>query len=113
VRGVLLGDAAKRPDRLTIHVPQGYEDSVVVGKCLVPGCGAVFFRGQEALWQKHVGNCARRNMDRIQAEVDKHRASPFHEKHWDPEVARHLRGVGEQMKREGRLEVRPSERAGL
>jgi hypothetical protein len=32
---------------------------------------------------------------------------------WDPEVAAHLRKVGERMVAEGRLEVKPSERAGF
>jgi hypothetical protein len=32
---------------------------------------------------------------------------------WDVEVEEHLRKVGERMKREGRLTVRPNERAGF
>lgn len=114
-RGVLLG-APSKPDRLTIHVPAQYAqyaDEPLIGHCTVPGCGARFYKGQEDVWQKHVGDCARRNMDRIQAEVDAHRASPFNERHWDPEVAQHLRKVGERMKREGRYELLPSEAAGM
>jgi hypothetical protein len=32
---------------------------------------------------------------------------------WDPEVAAHMRKVGERMLEERRLEVKPSERAGF
>jgi hypothetical protein len=108
-RGVLLGDAANRGRGLQILVPRGYEDAEVIGKCLVPGCGARFYAGDEAAWEKHVGPCARKNLDRIHALK---RSLPIFED-YDPEVSKHLRGVGKRMLREGRLEVRKNEGAGF
>jgi hypothetical protein len=108
--GVLLGDAKAHPGRgLQILVPRGYEDAEVIGKCLVPGCGARFYAGQESQWQAHVGPCARRNMDRIEAVRPP--SLPIFED-FDPEVSAHLRNVGRRMLREGRLEVRKNEGAG-
>lgn len=115
MRGLLLGESERRP--LTLYVPKGAEGrGPLVGRCLVPGCAARFYVGEEAAWQRHVGDCARRNMDRINAMRPsvRHRGTPFDEDLWDPEVAKHLRTkVGPVMKREGRLEVKPHERAGF
>jgi hypothetical protein len=105
----------------TLHVPRQYashDPEVVVGRCLVPGCerqGQPFYRGQEDLWQKHVGWCARRNRDEIEAAIQerKDRLPVFQRDAWDPEVRDHMDKVGERMKREGRLVVKPSERAGF
>lgn len=114
-RGVILG--ARKPRALTLYVPKGYEDrGSLVGRCLVPGCGAQFYQGEEGAWQRHVGDCARRHMDRIQAVSPqaRFRGTVFDEDQWDPEVARYFRTrVGPRMKEEGRLEVRPNERAGF
>jgi hypothetical protein len=87
-------------------------------------CGRSFDRQREQ--QEHVGVCARANMDRIHAEVEKRRKSVFSEEHWDPEAARALAdGAGRRMreavdrlgveraKRDGHMEVRPNEKAGL
>jgi hypothetical protein len=111
--GVLLDSSGKpaRPQSLTILVPKGYEEREreLVGRCLVPGCGARFYAGEEAAWQKHVGRCARANIDRIKAATEQ----PAIMEDFDPEVSKHMRDVGERMIDEGRLEVRPSERAGF
>jgi N-acetyl-anhydromuramyl-L-alanine amidase AmpD len=112
-RLILPGDRP-RPTTAQIFVPTGYENAPrrVVGVCHI--CGERFEEpGQEADWQKHVGACARAHMAEIHAESERRRKSVFHEDQWDPEVAEHLRKVGERMIEEGRLEVRPNERAGL
>lgn len=85
---------------------------VVVGKCEVPGCGAIFRKGEEEAWQRHVGPCARAHMDRLRAVMDRAGAGPLGED-FDPEVTKHMRGVGERMLREGRMTVNPNERAGF
>jgi len=98
------------PSSLTIYVPRGYEEQqVIVGRCLVPGCGAIFREGEEAAWQRHVGRCARANMDRIRART----ATPPLMEDFDPEITRHMRGVGRRMIDERRLEIKPNERAGF
>lgn len=63
--------------------------------------------------ERHVGPCARSKMDEIHAAVEIRRRGIFDSRSWDPEVAEHMRKVGERMKEEGRLEVDPSERAGF
>lgn len=96
---------------LTIHVPKGYEErkGTRIGVCHV--CGALFFKGETVAWQKHVGKCARANIDRLRAQSLRARAPIFDENNWDPEVAAHLKKVGKRMLEEGRLEMRPNERA--
>ena len=106
----------RRPSHaLTILVPRGYEDGqvVIVGRCHV--CGAEFGEGEEQRWQKHVGDCARAHIDEIRAMApsEKNRGGPFDPNNWDPEVDAHMLEVGEQMRREGRWEVKPHERAGF
>jgi hypothetical protein len=113
-RLILPGDT--KPG-LQILVPRGYEDDgtlpdqTPVGLCLI--CEAKFYRGQEDEWQRHVGACARAHRAEIEEALEKRRKSIFNEDNWDPEIAAHMREVGERMKREGRLEVLPSERAGF
>lgn len=117
-RLILPGDAA-RSGGLSIMVPRGYEQedapepSMV---CRVPVnaedlCLQPFYPGEERAFQAHVGRCAREHRDAI--EERRKRLALFREEAWDPEVAEHMRKVGERMKREGRLEVKPSERAGF
>lgn len=110
-RGVILGGGEPARSRLQIAVPRGYveEQKELIGRCLVPGCGARFYAGQELAWQKHVGRCARANLDRIHAVMEK----PPLMDDFDPEVSKHMRGVGERMLEERRLEVKPNERAGF
>lgn len=113
-RGVILnGRGNPKAQGLQILVPPGLADEVViVGRCTVPGCGATFREGEEQAWQQHVGKCARAHIDRLHAVMDRAGAGPLGGD-WDPEVTRHMRKVGEMMIREGRLTVKPSERAGF
>lgn len=112
-RLILPGDSP-RPTAPTLFVPRGYEDAPqrIVGVCHI--CGERFEEaGSEQEWQRHVGACARAHMAEIHAESERRRASVFSEESWDPEVAEHLRKVGERMVKEGRMEMRPNERAGF
>lgn len=114
-RGVILGE--QKPRALTLYVPKGMEDrGALVGRCLVPGCGAKFYAGEENVWQKHVGDCARRHADRIEAlrPSVKNKGTPFDPEVWDPQIEEYFRTVvGPRMKKEGRFEVKPNERAGF
>lgn len=105
--GILLGgdNTVRAPSNLLLP---GYE--YIVGRCLVPGCGATFREGEEAAWEKHVGQCARSNLDAIREVIAAKEKGPFAD--FDPEVSAHLRRVGERMLREGRLTIRPNEAAG-
>ena len=62
--------------------------------------------------EAHVGPCARSKMGEIHAALEVRRRSIFDSRSWDPEIAEHMRKVGERMKAEGRMEVKPNERAG-
>lgn len=104
---MLLG-AGSTPRRKPSLLLPGYD--IIVGRCEVPGCGAVFHEGEEAAWQAHVGPCARRNLDRIHSVMKGRHLPAFDD--FDPEVSEHLRRVGERMLREGRMEVKPNEAAG-
>lgn len=106
-RGVILGE--KKPDGLTILVPRGNEDPLSL-LCLVPGCGKAFARGEKEAWQRHCASCAKANLDKIHAAMDRRPA--LMREDFDPEVSKHMRQVGARMIEEGRLEVKPSERAG-
>lgn len=111
--GVLLGGTKPQ---LEIIVPHGYEDrKVVVGRCVVPDakgkpCGATFYRGQEEDWQKHVVRCAQAKLDgiRAQAPSEVNKDTIFGDR--DLDLERHFRGVADNMRREGRWDVKPSER---
>jgi hypothetical protein len=63
--------------------------------------------------ERHVGPCARAKMGEIHAALEVRRRSIFDNRNWDPEIAEHMRKVGERMKAEGRMELRPDERAGF
>lgn len=104
-QGVILGQGRRT---LQIVVPPDMAD-VMIGRCTVPGCGARFFEGEEAAWQKHVGPCGRRNLDKIKANMARH---PLYDD-WDPEVTKHMREVGKTMIREGRMTIKPNETAGF
>jgi hypothetical protein len=115
-QGGLVLPGGVQPGMRTLAVPREYaEEQVLVGKCLVPGCGQTFYRGQEDEWQKHVGWCARRNMDAIHETVAeiKERRGVLDPGAWDPEIHEHMQKVGRRMRKEGRLTVKPSERAGF
>jgi hypothetical protein len=94
-----------------IYVPKGYEDGQVPpkGKCNV--CGTLFFPGDDevAHFRAHV----KHDMDEIQSHKIQNRMPIFDEASWDPEIAAHMKKVGERMLREGRLEVKKNERAGF
>jgi hypothetical protein len=76
-------------------------------------CGRCWYDGEERAYQAHVGRCAREHMDQINRERLAARAPAFDEETWDPEIAEHMRKVGERMLKEGRLTVNPNERAGF
>ena len=121
---ILPGDPA-RPGGLTIAVPRGYETSqeapTPVAVCRVPVgggevCGHPFYAhedGWRRKWIAHMAACAKRHEAAIHAESPKQRLPILDDANWDPEVAAHMKKVGERMIREGRLEVLPSERAGF
>lgn len=118
IAGAVLLGGGQRVKRILLP-PGCLEDQEVFGRCHVPTdlhggeCGQTFYKGQESLWQRHVGDCARKHRDIIQAlsPSEANRGTPFED--WDPEVTAHFRGVRERMLREGRMEVKRSERAGL
>lgn len=113
-RGVILNARGNpKAQGLQIFVPPSVADHVVIAYCCrVPGCGATFRKGEKEAWQRHVGPCARANIDRLRAVMDRAGAGPLGED-FDPEVTKHMRKLGETMIREGRLTVKPSERAGF
>ena len=112
-RIILPGEAQRAKGGMQIYVPGEYASRVeageLIGYCRV--CGAEFFQGQEATWQRHVGECARENMDELIAESPRTKMPLFQPEAWDPELERHLSKVGKQMLKEGRFESKPSERA--
>ncbi len=113
--GLLLPGSAQG---LTIHVPRGHETQPTM-VCSTPvgegeTCGAVFYPGQESRWQAHIGRCAREHMDVIHRESPRARLPIFHDPELgDPEIEAHMRKVGKRMLAEGRMEMRPNERAGF
>lgn len=112
--GLILPGEAARQGVPELFVPKGYETGpvVLVGKCHL--CDATFYRGQEQAWQEHVGECARSQLDEIRHQREQERkTSIFNEDNWDPELAAHMKKVGERMLREGRLVMKPNERAGF
>lgn len=105
-----------------ILVPPRHADKrgPLVGKCCVPqrdsgklGCGRVFYKGDEEKWQRHVGECARANMEAIMAIVpsEAQRGKLFDPAARDQELVRHFRGVKERMIEDGRWTLRENERA--
>jgi hypothetical protein len=113
VSRIILPREPQLGDR-TLYVPRGHETGTVVLVGVCHTCQQRFGRGQEQEWQEHVGRCAREHLDAIMHEREKKkRASVFNEDNWDPEVAAHLKKVGERMLEEGRMVLKPNERAGL
>jgi hypothetical protein len=114
--GIILPNGVVPPRAAQLLVPRGYEDPeppVMVGVCTT--CEARFYRGQEEDWQRHVGPCARAHLGEIMdaRAAKKKRLAALQPESWDPEIRAHMDKVGERMKREGRLVVRPNERAGF
>lgn len=118
---IILPGAAQRADRgLTIFVPGKYVEQGArpALRCMVPTgggevCGAGFTEDQHELFQRHIGRCAKEHEHIWRAESPKARMPVFDQDLWDPEVAAHMREVGQRMLREGRLTTKPSERAGF
>jgi hypothetical protein len=98
--------AKRTPTGLTVIVAN---DAEPTGRCYT--CGVPFYSREEG--ERHMGPCARSRLEEIQAERKSKRLPFMDEESWDPEVAAHMRKVGERMLAEGRMEVKPSERAGF
>lgn len=98
--------AKRTPTGLTVIVAN---DAEPTGRCYT--CGVPFFSREEG--ERHMGPCARSRMDELKALRVSERLPFMDEEAWDPEVAAHLRKVGDRMLKEGRWEVKPSERAGF
>lgn len=95
--------------RLTILVPRGYEDRPTGGCAL---CGVPFFRDRDV--KQHLASPGHAEMVERAREARGRRDQRLAiMRHPDPEVAEHMAGVGRRMLREGRLTVKPSERAGF
>lgn len=71
-------------------------------------CGEGYADSEKLIWQQHVGNCARRNIDEIRAKSPQ--GTIWDDREWSPEATKHVRKVGERMLKEGRLEMKPEER---
>ncbi len=110
---VLLNARGQRESarELTIILPASAREAAF--ECTI--CGARFLCHQAQLYERHTAQCAREHIDEIRAMAPSHRkrGTPFDPENWDPEVEAHMRQVGRRMIAEGRLEVRPNERAGL
>lgn len=126
---ILPGDVASSGGRLTIHVPRGYETEhdrmadpaaggyhvcrVLVAAATGEICGRVFDLDREGDYDRHRTDCAAQHIDEIRAGSPRARMPILDPASWDPEIDEHMRKLGERMKRERRLEVKPSERAGF
>lgn len=96
----------QNPRRARLLVPAGTREArTPVGKCLL--CGAEF--PDPADYLRHVPHCTHIDDLRELAPSHRNRDSIFGEQYKDPELERHWRGVRENMKREGRTDVRPNE----
>jgi hypothetical protein len=107
-RRVILPGEKPRRSNLQIIVPRDH--STVVGQCSL--CELVFYDQAEA--RRHFERNARKHAelaDEARTERLVERMPVFDE--WDPEVAAHMRKVGERMVAERRLEVKPNEKAGF
>lgn len=115
--GIILG--TRNDHRPSIVLPRSCADLAapppLVGKCLVPGCGAVFYKGHEDAWQAHTARCGEEHIDDIRAMApsERNKGTIFDHRDRDFEMERHFRRVREDMGREGRMTVKPNERAGF
>jgi len=93
---------------LSIWIPPEFREPT--GHCNV--CGEDLY-GTVGDMQKHMGACARANLDAIRAAApsQKNKGGPFDPDLWDREVEEHLAKVGKRMLKEGRLEMHDHERA--
>lgn len=95
-------------------VPRGLEDDrPLVGHCLFPGCGAKFYRGEEADYQRHAVGHAKRDLDAARALAPSAASAGtlFDPADVDRELQAHWRKVRGDMARERRTEVRSNETA--
>jgi hypothetical protein len=99
----------RKPRPPGLILPVSVLERRIVGECYI--CGDPVYAGDEA----HIGNCAREMLPEIMKAREARRAdlAIFDEASWDPEVSEHMRRVGRRMLAEGRLVVKPSERAGF
>lgn len=82
-----------------------------IGQCNL--CGVPFYSDRDL--RAHFATVEHREATEAalaEREAEKQRLAFLHD-HPDPEVRDHLLEVGKRMKREGRWEVRPNERAGF
>lgn len=118
--GIILDSTGKPLQARTrrLFVPNGHEDEAPIGHCWVcqmaKGVATKFYAGEEEAWQRHVGLCARANMDVIRANspFERNRDNVFGQSQ-DPEAEEHLLKIGRRMVAEGRYELKRSERAAL
>lgn len=126
---ILPGDVARSGGRLTIHVPRGYETEqdrmadedaggyhvcrVLVNATTGEICGQVFELERQGDYDRHRTGCAAEHINEIRAGSPRARMPIFDPANWDPEVDAHMRQLGEKMRKERRLVVKPSERAGF
>jgi hypothetical protein len=101
---------------LQIVVPRDLADEDRLFVCRVPkadgsACGHV-----EPLDERsnlaHMRACVAENRESIHSQSPRRRLPAIYES-VDPEVDAHMKRVGDRMRREGRLVVKPSERAGF
>ena len=75
-------------------------------------CLRTWPKRQRREWEQHFAQCVSDHRDEIARLSDAQRLGGVLDP-MDPEIAEHMRKVGERMIREGRLEVKPNERAGF
>lgn len=102
---------------MEIWIPGQVEEREPAFVCRVPvsateTCGEVFYEGERKQWERHMVRCARKHADEIEA-ASHHRQTDPMRNPWDPELAEHMKRVGDRMLREGRLIVKKNERAGF
>lgn len=117
---ILPGDE-RANSGMTILVPRGYETGAQGEPTMVcrvpvgPGetCLTTFWPGEERQFTEHVTRCAKAHEAEIYEQSPRNRLAIFNEESWDPEVAAHMKKVGERMLKEGRFVVHKHERAGF
>lgn len=108
------GYLLRKPERhLEIIVPREYAEPRPL-KCNSPGCLQTFRVSEASLWQRHCVECGVRHLDEIRAIAPsvRDKGTIWDENQWDPEIAAHMRRVGERMLKDGDFEVHKHEQAG-
>ena len=100
---------------MTLWIPASAREPEALFVCRIPRgggiCGEKFATARSL--DAHLRLCTSRHEQEVHTSSLKARMPIFDEESWDPEVAAHMREVGRRMKAEGRLTVKPSERAGF